>query len=204
MLYLGLDCRNLSCYMYLILHRELESAKVTRFSEGGIKSTVSWNQYNITIFDVSTWLYNYLLTMMNVVSKLVVFISIRLQFWKRVKIISFHLQLKLTYSTLMLTAGFNKHSILPVYHIQINIVSKKSVTMLRNNQPSKNKPTWLALTYLPYTCATRLQPYVSKWHGVWAPSFPIHMVESDPPLSGKPKCSHVTVCYGIYKLIHLF
>ena len=36
--------------------------------------------------------------------------------------ISFHLQPKLTYSTLMLTAGFNKHSNLPVYHIQINTV----------------------------------------------------------------------------------
>ena len=223
LLYLGLDCRNLGCYIYLILHRVFESVKVMRFSQTGIKSTVSWNQYSITIFAVSTWLYNHLLTMMNKVSKLVVYTNKVLQFRKCVEIISFHLQPKLTYSTLTLTAGLNKNSILLVYHIQINIVpvteslqgsnnvitgekiiTKNQSQCSETSQPYKYKPTQSALTYLPYTCATRLQPYVSKWHGVWAPSFPIHMVETDPPLSGKPKCFHDTVCYGIHELIHSF
>jgi len=67
--------------------------------------------------------------MMNVVQKLEVYINTVPQFWKCVKIISFYLQPKLTYSTLMLTAGFNKHSILPLYHIQINIVPVTYVTV---------------------------------------------------------------------------
>lgn len=67
-----------------------------------------------------------------------------------------------------------------------------------------------SICYLPCICSTKLQPYESKWQGVFAPSDPIHSVLSFPLLPGKPKSDHLTSCssekdvYVSFTQIHIF